>query len=416
MRTAAVSLGMIGLAYLVRESMNVLRRFLVERTCTRINKDMCVRLDRPPDEGGPARSWPRIRSGPCTGGSPASVDGFVRFLRISFLDFVPALLTGAFALAATLSKQPRVALAMVGRGPHLAGADDLAAHHAEGDPPRPDADPRGDGRHGRRAALGHRLRPGGQHASRRRSAASPGRPSGSDPRSCGTTSRCRCSAAARRSTRGSSTSSSSPSPSTCFVQGRIRLGDIITFSVLLPERDGPLNEVHRFIDEAHESSLRVGDLIELADESRSTGRSSAGRRRSSRASAPGEPMFVAEDLEVDVPDGRRQAQAGARRRHDDHPPRRDDRRGRPVGLRQDDLAPRPDAARPPHRRDRDARRRPARVGHAARRSASWSATSARTRSSSPARSPQNIAYGCDEAPPTSRSAAPPRWRASTTRS
>src|SRR6478609_5674424 len=35
MRTAAGSLGMIGLAYLVRESMNVLRRLLVERTCTR---------------------------------------------------------------------------------------------------------------------------------------------------------------------------------------------------------------------------------------------------------------------------------------------------------------------------------------------------------------------------------------------
>ena len=44
MRIAAVYLGMIGLAYLLRESMNVLRRFLVERTCTRINKDMCVRL------------------------------------------------------------------------------------------------------------------------------------------------------------------------------------------------------------------------------------------------------------------------------------------------------------------------------------------------------------------------------------
>ena len=32
------------LAYLVREALNVLRRFLVENTCTRIDKDMCVRL------------------------------------------------------------------------------------------------------------------------------------------------------------------------------------------------------------------------------------------------------------------------------------------------------------------------------------------------------------------------------------
>ena len=44
MKGAGVYLGLLGLAYLVRESMNVLRRYLVENTCTRINKDMCVRL------------------------------------------------------------------------------------------------------------------------------------------------------------------------------------------------------------------------------------------------------------------------------------------------------------------------------------------------------------------------------------
>ena len=39
-------LALIAGAYLVRESMNVLRRFLVERTCTRIDKDMYVRIIR----------------------------------------------------------------------------------------------------------------------------------------------------------------------------------------------------------------------------------------------------------------------------------------------------------------------------------------------------------------------------------
>ena len=38
-----------------------------------------------------------------------SADGFVRFLRITFLDFVPALFTGVFALSAALSKQPWIA-------------------------------------------------------------------------------------------------------------------------------------------------------------------------------------------------------------------------------------------------------------------------------------------------------------------
>ena len=43
-RVTAFYPAIIGSAYLVRESMNVLRRFLVENTCTRIDKDMYVRV------------------------------------------------------------------------------------------------------------------------------------------------------------------------------------------------------------------------------------------------------------------------------------------------------------------------------------------------------------------------------------
>ena len=42
------------------------------------------------------------------------MEGLIRFLRVAFLDFVPAIFTGTFALAATLAKQPRIALVMVG--------------------------------------------------------------------------------------------------------------------------------------------------------------------------------------------------------------------------------------------------------------------------------------------------------------
>jgi len=42
-RMAALWLGLIGAAYVVREILNVLRRYLVTNTCTRINRDM-----RPP--------------------------------------------------------------------------------------------------------------------------------------------------------------------------------------------------------------------------------------------------------------------------------------------------------------------------------------------------------------------------------
>ena len=116
---AAVYLGLIGLAYLVRESMNVLRRYLVENTCTRINKDMCVRLVAHLMKVD-LSILAQDQVGALYGRITRSADGFVRFLRISFLDFVPALFTGGFALAAALSKQPWVALAMVGVVPDLA--------------------------------------------------------------------------------------------------------------------------------------------------------------------------------------------------------------------------------------------------------------------------------------------------------
>jgi len=113
MKGASVYLGMLGLAYLVRESMNVLRRYLVENTCTRINKDMCVRLVAHLMKVD-LSILAQDQVGTLYGRMTRSADGFVKFLRISFLDFVPALFTGIFALSAALSKQPWVALVMVG--------------------------------------------------------------------------------------------------------------------------------------------------------------------------------------------------------------------------------------------------------------------------------------------------------------
>src|SRR5439155_13568896 len=43
-----------------------------------------------------------------------SVEGLVRFLRLLFLDFLPALLTGFFALTAAVTKQPAIGLVMIG--------------------------------------------------------------------------------------------------------------------------------------------------------------------------------------------------------------------------------------------------------------------------------------------------------------
>ncbi len=162
MRLSFGSLALIGVAYLVRESMSVLRRFLVENACTRIDKDLCVRLVAHLMEVDLA-TLSHEQVGALHGRIHRSVEGYVRFLRITFQDFFPAILSGSFALIdgvlAAAQDRPGDGL----RRADLDGPDGLAAHHPEGHPDRPAPDSRGDGRHGRRATRGDRLRPGGPH-------------------------------------------------------------------------------------------------------------------------------------------------------------------------------------------------------------------------------------------------------------
>jgi ATP-binding cassette, subfamily B, bacterial len=47
------------------------------------------------------------------------------------------------------------------------------------------------------------------------------------------------------------------------VNGIITKGDILTYSILFMSVIGPLREIHRILDEAHESSIKVKDLHEL---------------------------------------------------------------------------------------------------------------------------------------------------------
>src|SRR5262249_51903869 len=81
--------------------------------CTRIDRDMCVRMVGHLMKAD-LSMMAQQQVGALHGRITRSVDGVVRFFRLSFLDFIPALLSGAFALTAALSKQPKVALAMAG--------------------------------------------------------------------------------------------------------------------------------------------------------------------------------------------------------------------------------------------------------------------------------------------------------------
>ncbi len=261
-RGASLYLGLIGLAFLVRESMNVLRRYLVENTCTRINRDMCVRLVAHLMKVD-LSILAQDQVGALYGRINRSADGFVRFLRISFLDFVPALLTGVFALSAALSKQPWVALAMVGVVPISLSLTIWQLITQKGirlDMLRTREVMDGtvvellSGIDYVRAANTHRqeIRRVARTAERQRSR---------EIRHHFEMSLFGCGKALNE---GFFHILVLAFAVYLFVHGQIRYGDILTFSVLYLNVMCPLNEVHRFIDEAHESSLRVGDLIRAA--------------------------------------------------------------------------------------------------------------------------------------------------------
>ena len=94
------------------ESLNFLRRWIVTRTTTGIEKNMTVRLVGhllKVDLGALARE----RIGALHGRISRSVEGFVKFLRVSFSDFVPAVLTAGFALGAAVWGEWRVGLVML---------------------------------------------------------------------------------------------------------------------------------------------------------------------------------------------------------------------------------------------------------------------------------------------------------------
>jgi ATP-binding cassette subfamily B protein len=294
LRAAAGFLGLIGLAYLVRESMNVLRRFLVENTCTRINKDMSVRLVAhlmKVDLSVLAQD----QVGALYGRITRSAEGFVRFLRISFLDFVPALLTGAFALLAALSKQPWVALAMVGVIPVSLSLTIWQLITQKGI--RLDLLRTREAMDGTvveqltgidyvRAANTHRqeIRRVGRTAERQRA---------KEIRHHFEMSLFGCGKALNE---GFFHILVLAFAVYLFVHGQIRYGDILTFSVLYLNVMCPLNEVHRFIDEAHESSLRVGDLIKLLREP--IDRSFKPAEPREPILVMGEPVLVTDGLEV----------------------------------------------------------------------------------------------------------------------
>jgi ATP-binding cassette subfamily B protein len=293
---------LLGGVYLVRETLNVIRRWLVENTCTRIDRDMSVRV---------VSHLLKVNLGHLThekvgalhGRISRSVEGFVRFLRLFFLDFFPALTTGAFALLAALSKEPWLGVVMVGVIPtsifltvwQLASQKGVRLKLLRS---REEMDgivvEQLAGLDYVRAANTHRqeVKRVARSAEKRRAR---------ELRHHFQMSLFGC---AKALNEGLFHVLVLGLAIYLALTGRIEYGDILTFSMLFLNVMTPLSEVHRIIDEGQESSLRVGDLLDIlgtpADLSFD---SSAGRQPD--LAVPG-PLILADGLGVEyqTTDGR----------------------------------------------------------------------------------------------------------------
>ncbi|HEY6806789.1 MAG TPA: ABC transporter ATP-binding protein [Pyrinomonadaceae bacterium] len=111
-RFVFLSLAALAGAYIFKESLQYVRRGLVNTTTSRIERNMTVRV-----VGHLLRvdlgALSRERIGTLHGRISRSVEGFVKFLRVTFSEFIPAVLTALFALGAGMQQEWRVGLVML---------------------------------------------------------------------------------------------------------------------------------------------------------------------------------------------------------------------------------------------------------------------------------------------------------------
>jgi ATP-binding cassette subfamily B protein len=302
--TAAIEvLGLIGGTYVLREVLNVARRYLVENSCTRINRDMSVRVVNHLMKINLA-SLSKEKVGSLHGRIYRSVEGFVRFLRLSFLDFVPALLTGSFALVAAVTKQPVLGIIMAGVIPMaifltvrqlisqrgirlklLRSCDEIDGAIVE--------------------QLGgiEYVRAANTYPQEiKRLARATEKRRAMEIRHHFQMSLFGC---AKALNEGFFHIIVLGMAIYYAINGQLRPGDVLTLSVLFLNVMTPLSEVHRVLDEGHESSLRGGDLLEMLAEPLDP--SFTVPRPNEPQLISGEPALAVEDLVVEytTPQGKR---------------------------------------------------------------------------------------------------------------
>jgi ATP-binding cassette, subfamily B, bacterial len=294
-RMAALWLGLIGTTYVVREILNVLRRYLVTNTCTRINRDMSLQLVQHMMSVSLA-TLQCEKVGTLQGRILRSVDGLVRFLRLNFMEFIPAVFTGLFALAAAIYKAPLLGLVMLGVIPVtiILTIRQLLSQKS--------------------------IRLQLMSSCEEIDSAVVEQLGGIEYVRAADTMQLEMNRLARATEKRRAMEVRHHFQMSLFggakalneglvhiivlavaiylaIQGRISIGDVLAFSLLYLNLMTPLGEIHRVLDEGHESSLQVGELLEMMaepiDPSFATSTLEMPRLQ------PGEPAVVIDDLHVE---------------------------------------------------------------------------------------------------------------------
>jgi ATP-binding cassette subfamily B protein len=292
-------LALLAGVYILRECLNVLRRYLVENTCTQVNRDMSVRLVSHLMTVDLA-SIAGEKVGALHGRIFRSVDGFVRFLRVGFLDFFPALFTGAFALVAAILQQPWMGLVMVGVVPVSAfltvrqlisqkgvrlklmrNCEEIDGAVVE----------QLGGMEYVRAANTHT-----QEAERIARATEKRR-----AREIRHHFQMALFGSAKALNEGFFHILVLALAISLAIGGTVSAGDVLTFSILFLNVMAPLSEVHRVLDEGQEASLRVGDLLEMLGQAPDPSFAVIGTH--DLRTVPGEPLVEIENLRVEYHPG-----------------------------------------------------------------------------------------------------------------
>jgi ATP-binding cassette subfamily B protein len=264
LRASAWVLGCLSVIYVSREGLHVARRHLVESAITRLSRDMQTRLVDHVLRTD--LNWlNQDRVGAQHSRIVRSVDGLVRFVRLMFLDCLPAIFTGLFALAAAVGKSPLLGAVMLGVVPlsvwltirQLLSQKDVRLKLMR------DCEEI-DGTIVEQLGGAEYIRVANAYPLEgKRLAAATEKKRQREIAHHFTMSLFGCGKALNE---GLFHVLVLATTTYLAIHGQLSFGDILVFSVLYLNVMTPLNEIHRVLDEGHEASLGVADLVQMLDE------------------------------------------------------------------------------------------------------------------------------------------------------